>query len=271
MAATMKRNEDLQWQRLRETGRLGTREVHFLATVDSTNEVALAMGRAGGRAGTVVVAEQQSRGRGRLGRAWLSPPGMGVYLSLVLRPCLDPKDLAKITLAGGLAVCKAVESVTGLAPGIKWPNDLLLDNRKFGGILTETGGLRPGEPPLVVLGIGINVLTPLAAFPPELRDRVISLAVAGGREYLRGDLLVAVVEQVEREVERLERGEFRALLGEWRQRDAVIGRRLAWVTPDGAVVEGIALGPDEQGLLHIRDDAGRVHEVLSGDLDLLKR
>ncbi len=262
---------DAVWQRLRETGRLDGHEVRFFEQTASTNDVAMELGRAGAATGTLVVAETQTTGRGRLGRAWLSPPGMGIYLSMVLRPRLAVTELARVTLAGGLAACQAVERLTGLAPAIKWPNDLLLDGRKVGGILTETGAIRPGEPVLVVLGVGINVLTPPAAFPEELRGRATSLAGHGGRQYRRGDLLVALVEEVERQVARLERGEFAGLLDEWRQRDATLGRRLAWLTPAGTVVEGVALGPDDQGLLHIRDDGGRIHEVMSGDLDLLQR
>ncbi|MDH5298994.1 MAG: biotin--[acetyl-CoA-carboxylase] ligase [Desulfobulbaceae bacterium] len=259
---------DPLWQGLRDRGRLGGRQVHFLAETDSTNDVALALGRAGTRAGSLVVAESQNCGRGRLGRVWLSPSGCGIYCSLVLRPRLAPGDLAKITLAAGLGVAKAVEAVASLYPAIKWPNDLLLDGRKCGGILTEGGGFVFGQPLLVVVGIGLNVLTPQAAFPEELRQRATSLYAHSGRPVSRGSLLVAMVEAVEGEVQRLERGGFAAVLAQWRQRDAVFGKRLAWLTPEGGVVEGVALGPDDEGILHIRDDGGRVHEVLSGDLTL---
>ena len=259
---------DPLWEQMRETGLLGTRKVYFFDETKSTNEVALNLGRQGEVAGVLVVAESQTCGRGRLGRAWVSPPGQGLYFSIILRPRLEPADLAKITLVAALAVCKAVEGVTGLAPGIKWPNDLLLAGEKFCGILTETGALSVGEPSLVVLGIGLNVSTQLDLFPTELRERVTSLVAAGGEFIARGELLAAIIKEVEVEVARLEQGEFAAVLVDWRRRDATLGKRLAWLTPAGKVVEGVSLGPDETGALHIRDDGGQEHEVLSGDLQL---
>ncbi len=259
---------DPLWAGMQQDGVMGGRKVHFFAETGSTNDVAMALGRDGEATGSLVVAESQNSGRGRLGRAWLSPPGQGIYCSIILRPRLEPADLPKITLIAALAVCKAVEAVTGLHPGIKWPNDLLLAGKKFCGILTETGPLSGGKPPLVVLGVGLNVLTPLASFPAELRERVTSLAVAGGESLRRGALLAAIAEGVEAELARLERGEFAALLAEWRRRDATLGKRLTWFTADGKVVEGVALGPDETGVLHIRDGHGREYEVLSGDLYL---
>lgn len=262
---------DSIWQRMQENGMLGERLVHFFTEIGSTNDVALRLGREGEIAGTLVVAERQTGGRGRLGRDWLSPAGLGLYFSMVLRPRLDPADLSKVTLVTALAVCKAVEMVTGLNPGIKWPNDLLLAGKKICGILTETGPLSVREPPLVVVGIGLNVMTPLELFPSELRERATSLAVVGNRSFLRGELLAAIVREVEVEIVRLERGEFAAVLAEWRSRDATLGKRLAWMTPTGKVVEGVSLGPDETGVLHIRDDSGLEHEVLSGDLTLCRK
>jgi len=259
---------DSLWEQVRATGVLTGRKVHFFAQTGSTNQVALNLGRQGEEAGTLVVAESQSCGRGRLDRVWLSPPGQGLYFSIILRPRLEPADLSKITLVAALAVCKAVEEVTRLSPGIKWPNDLLLAGKKFCGILTETGPISGGKPPMVVLGIGINVLTPLDHFPAELRERVTSLAVSGVEAVRRGELLVAIVQAVEIELMRLEQGEFAAVLKDWRCRDATLGKRLAWLTPTGQVVEGVALGPDAAGVLHIRDDSGWDHEVLSGDLHL---
>ena len=259
---------DPLWEQMRETATLAGRKVHFFTETGSTNEVALGLGRQGEEAGTLVVAESQSCGRGRLDRAWLSPPGQGLYFSIILRPQLEPADLSKVTLVAALAVCKAVEEVTGLKPGIKWPNDLLLAGKKFCGILTETGSLVMGKRPLVVLGIGMNVSTGLDDFPVDLRERVTSLRIAGGLSAARGELLAKVVREIDVELARLEQGGFADALQDWRCRDATLGKRLSWLTPAGEVVEGVALGPDEAGILHIRDDSGREHEVLSGDLHL---
>ncbi len=256
------------WQMMQEEGRLGAHPVHFLAQTDSTNNVAMTLARDGAPAGTLVVAEGQSAGRGRLARQWLSPPGSGLYVSFILRPALELADLPRLTLAAGVALCRAVTRSTGVQVQLKWPNDLLLEGKKCGGILTETDGLLGDGPVAVILGIGLNVNTPVTLFPTELQDRATSLTAVTGREYQRGLLLEALSEEVERVVQRMEQGEFAAILAEWRQHDGLAGQRLSWLTPQHTVVTGISLGPDAAGRLHIQDDHGTIHEVLSGDLAL---
>jgi BirA family biotin operon repressor/biotin-[acetyl-CoA-carboxylase] ligase len=259
---------DPLWQSMRETGRIAGHPVLFLETTDSTNTVAMALAHQGAANGTLVVAECQSAGRGRLARQWISPAGCGLYVSFILRPHLELADLPKATLAAGVALCRAVIRITGIAVQLKWPNDLLFDGKKCGGILTETTGIMGEGPVAVILGIGVNVNTPQAAFPEELQGKATSLAAARGREFLRGPLLAALVDEVGDVVGRMEQGEFAAILAEWRQHDGLAGQRLSWLTPQQIVVAGISLGPDAEGRLHIRDDHGAVHEVLSGDLNL---
>lgn len=313
----MSGDADPIWLRLQEEGLLGHRPARYLAQAVSTNDLALAAAAAG-EDWALVVADEQSRGRGRLRRQWHSPPGVGLYLSLLYRPRLAPEDLAKLTLAAGLAVALAMERVTGLTPGLKWPNDLLLAGKKCGGILCECalvgggpaaaggvgqragldhaltpadGAISPdvpeenntsacGKPPFspaaagrpaVVVGIGLNVNTAVAMIPPELRQRVTSLRLVSGRSWLRGELLAAIAEAMDAQVARLEAGEFAAILEQWRQRDALLGRELEWLSVAGQVVRGIALGPDADGLLRIRDGQGQVHPVISGDLKLRGR
>jgi BirA family transcriptional regulator, biotin operon repressor / biotin---[acetyl-CoA-carboxylase] ligase len=258
-------SDDSLWQQL-STGFFAGRQVLLLTVTDSTNLDGLEEGRRGAPAGTLIIADSQTGGRGRLGRKWLSPPSTGLYFSIILRPRLAPADLPKITLAAGLAVCQAVEAETGLAPAIKWPNDLLLDSRKFCGILTESEFT--ADTPLAVLGIGLNVTTLAAEFPPELRERATSLLIEGGRPYQRGPLLAAILNRLDAVIYRLETGGFGEILAEWRQRDGLAGKYLSWVAQSGEVVSGISLGPDEQGILRLRDHAGVTHEVLSGDLKL---
>ena len=251
---------------------MGERRVRYLETTESTNDLALALAQEG-NACALVVAETQSRGRGRLSREWHSPPGSGLYFSAIYRPGLKFGDLAKLTLAAGLALALAVAETTALEPGLKWPNDLLLGGKKCGGILCECrlpAGESHRQNPLAVVGIGLNVNTSAARFPPELRERATSLKLAGGRSWPRGPLLAAIMDHLDALVLELERGQFPAILARWRQRDALLGRELAWVTPAGAVVRGTALGPDDDGVLRIRDRRGRVHPVLSGDLSLAR-
>lgn len=257
---------DSAWEVMVASGRLGDRLVNFLAVAASTNDESLALARGGAPSGTMVVAERQSGGRGRLGREWLSPPGVGLYCSLVLRPQLEPADLPKLTLGAGLAASRAVETVTGLRPRLKWPNDLWLNEKKVGGILAEARFDQAS--PVVVLGIGLNVNTGAALFPPELREKVTSLLLHSGREFVRSALLAALADEVMAMAARLEREGFAGILADWRERDATLGRELAWLSQSGQVVRGRSLGPDDDGLLRIRDGAGRVHEVISGDISL---
>lgn len=253
---------------------MGKREIIRLDVTDSTNSVALALGKEGAATGTVVVAGMQTGGRGRLNRTWLSLPGMGLYFSIIMRPGLAPENLPQITLAVGLAVCKVLEAEFTISPSIKWPNDLLLDGRKFGGILTETESLHnisQEQHALVVVGVGLNLFPPEAGFPPELNDRATSLALHAERKISAAALLDACVDGIEEVLRRLEKGDFPVILQEWMQRDASRDKVLSWVTPQGQEVTGVSLGPDADGALRIRDEAGAIHTVLSGDITLAKK
>lgn len=258
------------WQDMLATSLLDHRPVHFFSSTSSTNTEAMQLGLAGAPAGTLVVAETQTEGRGRRGRPWLSPTGAGLYFSLILRPMIDPADLPKITLAAGVAACRAIETLTGLNPMIKWPNDLLLSNRKFAGILTETAPLPAQGPPMVIVGVGININTKADQFPENLRDKITSLALEKGASLLRGPLLAAVVAEIVRGIKQLELVGFAQIRSDFSVRDFTFGRTLTWLTPDSRKVEGEGVGIDAEGLLHIRDAAGLVHEVLSGDVTLAK-
>ena len=253
------------WQELAVSSPLAGHPLILRDETGSTNSDALELGRAGAATGTIVIARSQTGGRGRLGRSWFSPAGCGLYFSMILRPALAPAELPRITLAAGVALCRAVSGLCRTTPLIKWPNDLLLGGRKCGGILTECEFGSDGSP-LVVLGIGINVSTPSAAFPAELRGKVTCLADRCVSPIRRLDLLREIIIAVDAVTVRLEAGEFAALLAEWRDLDATREKRLTWVTTGGAAVTGISLGPDQEGLLHIRDDQGRTHAVLSGDI-----
>ncbi|MDF1614327.1 biotin--[acetyl-CoA-carboxylase] ligase [Desulfurivibrio dismutans] len=301
--------EEPVWRELAVGRELSGRPLTFLAVTDSTNRVALEMAEQGGGS-AVVVADRQTGGRGRLQRSWHSPPGVGIYASFLYRPRLAPHDLAKLTLAAGLAVALALEKSTGLQPGLKWPNDILLAGRKCGGILCEcrlaagpgkigedaagsgqsdrdtgapgraasaqVGAVMEGATmetaaagnPAVVIGLGLNVNTTSDQMAPELLARATSLRMTGGRSWDRGALLKAIGKELDEVVAALEQGRFPAILAAWRQRDALLGRELDWLTPAGEVVRGRALGPDHEGILQIRDRQGRIHAVMSGDLTL---
>ena len=253
---------------------MATRKIIRLNVTESTNSVALDAGQKGAVSGTVVVADTQTGGRGRLNRTWLSLPGMGLYFSIILRPRLAPEHLPKVTLAAGLALSKVVESEYSLSPQIKWPNDLLLDGRKFGGILTETepvAGLDSSYSTLVIVGVGLNLSKPEGGFPSDIKERATALSLHTSREISSEILLETCVAEVEKELQRLEKGEFPEILQEWMQRDACKDKVLTWVTPQGKEVTGVSLGPDADGSLRIKDQAGDIHTVLSGDVTLVTK
>jgi BirA family biotin operon repressor/biotin-[acetyl-CoA-carboxylase] ligase len=190
---------------------------------------------------------------------------------MVLRPQLEPIDLPKITLVAGVAICQALEQLCQLSPGIKWPNDLLVGGKKLGGILCETGpitGAGSATGILVILGVGLNITTPEAAFPGQVRGKATSLLVATGLKFDKDTILNAVLDRIDAAMARLEAGEFSTVLEQWRTRDVLLGKTLSWLNPAGRVVTGRALGIDNSGQYHIRDTRGRVHRVVSGDINL---
>lgn len=254
-------------QGIRHSGLLGERKVHYFTTVESTNTLALAMAKDGAAPGTVLVAETQTRGRGRLGKTWSSPAGTGLYCTVLLQPNIPLAQLARITLAAGLATAKALDEVGGVSSTIKWPNDVLLEGRKIAGILAECD-LNAGLRPAIALGVGINLTTLLDQFPQDLRPQATSLVLASGRTVDTRVMLTALLAWIDREIERLEQGDFAGILDEWKKRDATAQKKLSWLTADGRTICGQSLGPDQEGFLVIRDGAGLCHHVMSGDITL---
>ena len=153
----------------------------FLPQVDSTNDYLKKRAAEGAPHGTVLIADRQTGGRGRMGRSFLSPPGVGIYMSILLRPECTPQELMNLTCAVAAAMCRAVECAAGLRPGIKWTNDLVWGKQKFAGILTEMGLTAAGGVDWAIVGIGVNCCQKAEDFPPEIRDRACSLAMAAGR------------------------------------------------------------------------------------------
>ncbi len=233
---------------------LGT-VIHRLGSVPSTNDAARGLVRGGAAHGTVVVAEEQTRGRGTKGRTWHSPLGLGLYVSFVLR-WEDPRGLSGafllLPLAAGLAAAEAVLESTGVEARLKWPNDLVLDGRKLGGILTE-GVLAPGAPGYAVVGIGININHGRDDFPPELRETATSLRLFSGRAQDREALLRALCLSLDRWYNALLRGEGESVVRASLGRMAFSpGQRLRVMTAGGGT-EGVfrGLGPDGRLLLDV--------------------
>ncbi|HEY2732240.1 MAG TPA: biotin--[acetyl-CoA-carboxylase] ligase [Polyangia bacterium] len=248
--------------------RLGTRWLgrayEWHASCASTNDLAASRARTGAPEGLVVATEEQTAGRGRLGRAWHSPAGANLYLSILLRPARPAAQIPPLTLLAGAAVARALARL-GLAPRLKWPNDVQLvvagAARKVAGLLTEMSseGARVGH---VVVGLGLNVNA--AVFPTELAERATSLRLAAGRAFDRAAVLATVLEAFEPLYDAYcARGA--AVASEAWQPFASLGERCR-VSAPGAPLEGVALGIDADGALRLRDDAGRIHRVLSGEI-----
>ncbi|MDP3029220.1 MAG: biotin--[acetyl-CoA-carboxylase] ligase [Deltaproteobacteria bacterium] len=238
-------------------------KIHYLPTTGSTNNVARDLAEKGAPEGTIVIAESQTKGRGRLDRTWHSPPGAGLYFSIVLRPQLDPSDLPKITLLAGIAVAESIEETTGLHPLIKWPNDLLLADKKVAGILTELYG--DITSPYVILGIGINVHTRREEFLPELQEIATSLAMVGGQNISRTRLLQAVLEHLEKWYELFKKGVFQPILDAWRKRCVIIGAHVKILSGEKEL-EGTVVDVDVGGALLLRDQSGQIQRILSGEV-----
>jgi len=236
--------------------------VHHFETLDSTNNLAKELAARGAPEGTVVVAEAQTGGRGRLGREWDSPPGVGLYVSLVLRPMLPPMDLPQITLTSAVAVVRAVRRVAGVAPGIKWPNDLLLNGKKLGGILTEmeTESDRISH---VVVGLGLNVNNP--GFPAELTATATSLTLAAGGAFSRVDLLKAWLEEFDGLYDRFLNQGFAEILEEWKGLTVTLGREVT-VRQGPREISGLALDVAPDGALLLRTAGSEIVRVISGEI-----
>lgn len=239
--------------------------VHFVEVADSTNDLALALAAAGRPEGTTVVADLQRRGRGRRGREWFSPAGAGLYLSTVVRPPVGEGHVARITLVAGIAAARAIVRVSALPIELKWPNDLVIGHRwrKLGGILTE-GAVVNGQLTAVVIGIGIN-LRP-TSYPPELSSRATSIETELGREVPRGDVLVAVLEELRSSLPLLVEPLGSAVVEAWTVfgRRGMGGERVGWVTSDGER-HGVTRGLDDDGALVV-ECAGRVERIVAGEV-----
>jgi BirA family biotin operon repressor/biotin-[acetyl-CoA-carboxylase] ligase len=229
--------------------------IHWYSEVASTNDVAAALADAGAAEGTVVAADAQSAGRGRLGRQWASPRGAGLYVSFVLRPGADVARL--VTIAAGVAVCEGVRAATGLMPDVKWPNDALVAGRKVAGILAEAGAA-DGALQHVVLGVGINVGQ--AAYPPDIASIATSLEAELGRSVDRGLVFAEVLSAFAHRYAELQQGRKAAVIEAWRHLARVtLGRKVEWESAAGSR-QGVARDIDETGALvvDVADGATRV-------------
>lgn len=238
--------------------------LHYFHEINSTNTHLRELAESGAPQGTVVVAETQTQGRGRLGRRWESPGFANLYLSILLRPKLSPAHAAQITLVAAVALADVVDTYVPGRAAIKWPNDILVGGKKLAGILTEAS-CDAERAHYVILGIGVNLNYPVAAMPEEIRGRATSLLEVTGAAVSRESFLLRLIQGVERCYGELEQAGFDALAPRWESYFAWRGKRVRVELLD-QVTTGTAQGIDRDGALIVMDDGGIAQRIVAGDV-----
>ena len=259
---------DAEALRARLAGRGIGHRFHFLSEVDSTNRLALQLAQEGAPEGTVVLADCQTEGRGRLQRIWQSPPGCNLYVSVLLRPAIAAVDAARITLTAGVAVAETTSFFCPTGVGLKWPNDVRIRGRKVSGILTEMR-MTGGSVDAVVVGIGINVNMTRADFAPEHREASTSLREEMGKPCAREDVAFLLCEKLEQWYRVLLTEGFAPIRSRWLDLSEM-GRGGVRVIFQGEAHEGVFAGIDCDGALLLADALGTLRRITAGDASIVK-
>lgn len=239
--------------------------LHWYYATDSTNTQAKGLAREGAPHGTVLIAGQQTGGRGRMGRTFQSPDGQGVYLSVILRPGCKPEELMHLTCSVGVAMAEAVEAVSGIRPQLKWINDLVIGSKKLGGILAEMS-VDKGLVEYAVIGIGINCLQSARDFHPEIAELATSLSLAAGRPILPEVLAAAMVEALWRMDKRMLTDK-EAIMAAYKAQCITLGKQVQVIRAD-RIRTGTAVDLDADGGLWVRYDTGELENVSSGEVSV---
>lgn len=245
-----------------KTKRIG-RSIHLYDELGSTQDAARQLAEEGAPEGTLVLAELQTQGRGRMGRSWLSPKGKGIWMSLVLRPDVPVICAPQLTLLAGAALCRSLRRLSGLPIGIKWPNDLLVEGRKISGILVESSA-EEDRLRYVVAGIGISVNLAPDDYPPELRDKAASLRMAAGRPFDRTETAARFLETFEELYDLYCEAGFGPIRTLWEAWSVSLGKPVRLTTPQGDI-EGVPVGLADSGALRVRLADGSERDVFSVD------
>jgi BirA family biotin operon repressor/biotin-[acetyl-CoA-carboxylase] ligase len=253
--------------RLGKTKIIG-RDIQVFEQTTSTNDVVEKLARDGVKEGSVVFAESQTKGRGRLGRKWISPAHKGLWFSILLRPGLRPQETTQLTIASATALRRAIRNETGLSPEIKWPNDLLIGGKKAAGILTEMSA-EVDRVKHIILGIGIDVNLSANEFPTELKKTATSLKIETGETVSRAELAVAILRELDFDYARICAGKFSEVADEWEENCATIGKDVTVQTGDRKI-RGRAESLNDEGALLIRTEHGHLERVTGGDVTLEK-
>ncbi|MEK3990965.1 biotin--[acetyl-CoA-carboxylase] ligase [Robertmurraya sp. FSL R5-0851] len=240
--------------------------IHYEETVDSTQKIAHLLSHEGAVEGTVVIAEEQTGGRGRMDRAWHSPKSTGIWMSLILRPKIPIQRAPQLTLLTAVAIVQAIEETTTLTPQIKWPNDILVEQQKVTGILTE---LQADADRIisVIIGMGLNINQTEDDFPPELRQIATSLRAKEGKELDRAEIIKVIFQKFETlYMLFLEKG-FYPIKLLWESYAISVGKEITARTLNGSI-SGKALGITDEGVLNVEDALGEIHQIYSADIEL---
>ncbi len=244
------------------------RDIRVFEQTTSTNDVVEKLARDGVKEGVVVFAESQTRGRGRLGRKWMSPAKKGLWFSVLLRPPLRPQATTQVTVASATALRRALELHTGLKPEIKWPNDILLAGRKVAGILTELNA-ELDQIKYVILGMGVDVNLASGDFPADLRAQATSLRAELGQPVCRAELAVAILRELDADYARIGSRSFSLVADEWEAHCSTIGREVV-IRVGEREVRGRAEALGEDGALLVRTEHGHLEPIVGGDVTVRK-
>ncbi|CAM4217498.1 biotin--[acetyl-CoA-carboxylase] ligase [Paenibacillus tarimensis] len=245
------------------TERLG-KSVKLYDEVDSTQNIAHKLAEEGAPEGTIVLAERQLSGRGRLGRTWLSPKGRGVWMSMILRPTIPLPYTPQLTLLTAVALCRALRRLTGLEIGIKWPNDLLIDGRKISGILLESSA-EEERLKHVIVGVGISVNLDKQHYTEDMLDRVISLKMAAGRSFDRSEIIAGFLAEYEAVYALYEQEGFAPIRSLWEALSVSLHKPCKLTTPQG-IMEGVPVGLADSGALLLMLQDGATVPVFSAEM-----
>ncbi len=243
-------------------------KIFFFEDIDSTNTAAMKLAEKGFKHGVVVLADSQSKGKGRRGRTWFSPAKSSIYMSVILNPEIEPKDATLLTLMAAIACAQAIKNTTGLDVKIKWPNDITLNGKKLGGILTE---IKSDTEKIIfaVIGIGINVNVKPDNFPADISSVAASLSGHTGSEHSRTLIIAEILKEIERWHNAIIQGRRQAVISEWKKLTSTLGKRVMIDSSKGAVT-GLAEDIDDDGVLLLKLDSGAIVKINAGDLTELR-
>lgn len=240
-------------------------DILYYDSLDSTNNKAKILANKGAKSGTIVIAEEQTGGRGRLNRSFYSPKYEGILFSLILRPNFLPTEASKMTLLAAVSVVLAIEKITGIKLGIKWPNDILYENKKLVGILTELNG-EMDRINYIVLGIGINVNLRMENVPKDIKNTLTSLNLITKNKIDRKQLFIKIIEEFDILYKEVEAKGFAHILDLWREYSITLNKEIKVIAPNEEYI-GKAIDIDEDGALIVNCN-GKIKKVIAGDVSI---